>query len=104
VRERATAALVQVADQAEEALRAALERTHSPEVRQRVRRILGAALEVDLTPERLRDMRALEVLEQIATPPARQVLAALAHGPAGAALTREARATLRRLEQRGGMR
>jgi WD40 repeat protein len=104
VRERATAALMQVADQAEEALRTALERTHSAEVRQRVRRILSTALEVDLTPERLREVRAVEVLEQIATPPARQVLGALAHGPGGAVLTREAQAALRRLEQRGEVR
>jgi hypothetical protein len=104
VRERATAALVQVADHAEEFLRATLDRTRSAEVRQRIHRILTAALEVELTPERLLDIRAVEVLEQIATPAAQQILARLARGAPGAFLTRESQTVLRRMEQRGEMR
>src|SRR5439155_25390071 len=74
-RERAMAALIQVADQAEEALRGALDRTRSTEVRQRIHRILDAAREVDPMPDRLREMRAVEVLETVATPAARERLA-----------------------------
>jgi WD40 repeat protein len=104
VRQRATAALVQVADQAEDALRASLDRTRSAEVRQRIHRILTAALEVELTPERLREIRAIEVLEHIATPAAQQALARLARGAPGAFLTRESQAALRRFERSNGMR
>jgi WD40 repeat protein len=99
-RERATAALVQVADQAEDALRAALERTRSPEVRQRIRRILNAAREVELTPERMREARAIELLEVIGTAEARRQLAAAARAVPGSHLSREAASAVRRLELR----
>jgi WD40 repeat protein len=97
-RERATAALVLVADQAEDALRAALDRPQSAEIRHRVRRILESAREMDPSPDRLRELRAVEVLEDTATPAARAHLSALALGARGANLTRDARAALRRLE------
>ncbi len=97
VRERATNALLQVADQAEAALRKALETTQSAEVRQRVFRILDAGNDVRLSPDRLREMRALEVLERIGGPAARDQLAVFAAGPPALSLTREARSALRRL-------
>ncbi|HEX4591824.1 MAG TPA: PQQ-binding-like beta-propeller repeat protein [Gemmataceae bacterium] len=98
IRERATAALLRVADQAEAALRAAAERSRSAEAQQRIRRILDAALDVDPSADRLREMRAVEVLEMIRTRAARDQLAVLAGGATGANLTREARAALRRLQ------
>src|SRR5205085_8769050 len=97
VRERATASLVRVADQAEAALRGALERTRSAEVRQRIRHVLESAHDLDLSPVRLRELRAIEVLETIATPAALERLIALARSAPGAYLTREAQAALRRL-------
>jgi WD40 repeat protein len=100
VRERATAALVRVADRAEGALRAALDQTRSAETRQRVRHILESATDADLSPDRLREVRAVEVLESIGTPTARERLATLARGANGAYLTREAEAALRRLRRR----
>jgi WD40 repeat protein len=100
VRERATAALAGVADQAAEALRAELERTRSAEVRQRIRRIFDGAHDADLSPDRLRELRAIEVLEALATPTARERLQVLAGGAAGAFLTREAKAALTRLGRR----
>src|SRR5205085_447213 len=75
VRERATAALREAADQAEGALRAALVRTRSAEVRQRVRRVLDGALEPARSPEELRAVRAVELLEDIATAAAPRLLA-----------------------------
>src|SRR5262249_20625993 len=99
-REKATASLVRVADQAEEALRAALERTRSAEMRQRIRHILESAHAVDLSPDRLRELRSVEVLEAIGTPAARDRLTALSRGATGAFLTREAQAALRRLGRR----
>jgi hypothetical protein len=45
----------------------------------------------------LRDLRAVEVLEHIGTPKARQVLRTLARGAPAARLTREAKASLQRI-------
>jgi WD40 repeat protein len=97
-RERAAAALMRVADQAEDTLRAELERTRSPEVRQRIRGILDVAQDVEPAPERLREIRAVEALEAIHGPSAREQLDRLAGGAVPAHLTREAKAALRRLE------
>jgi hypothetical protein len=47
--------------------------------------------------EALRALRALEVLERVATPESAQVLAAVARGAPEARLTREAHASLGRL-------
>jgi hypothetical protein len=44
-------------------------------------------------------LRAVEALERIGTPEARQVLQALAKGAAGAVLTRAAQGALERLER-----
>jgi hypothetical protein len=49
------------------------------------------------SPERLREIRAVEALEQIGTPGVRRVLAKLAHGAPAAPLTREAQAAIERL-------
>jgi hypothetical protein len=51
-------------------------------------------------PPVLRAVRAVAVLEDVGTPPARRILEALAGGEPEAILTREARAALRRLAQR----
>jgi hypothetical protein len=68
----------------------------SPENR---RRLDGLLKRLDAPPsgERLRELRAVEVLERIGTPEARRVLEALAKGEPDARLTREAKAALGRL-------
>jgi hypothetical protein len=53
-------------------------------------------LEVPASPDGLRDLRAVELLERLAAPAAEQLLRELAAGAAGARLTREARAALER--------
>jgi hypothetical protein len=50
-----------------------------------------------LTPERLRQFRAVELLEGIDTPAARRLLERLAEGEPLTRLTKEAKATLERL-------
>jgi RNA polymerase sigma factor (sigma-70 family) len=98
-RQQAAEALARLGDAAEPALRRALKVTPSAEVRRRVEQLL-AKLDWRATPERLRLWRAIEALEHIDTPEARQVLKALAAGAAEAGLTQEAQAALARLEQR----
>ncbi len=49
------------------------------------------------TPEDLRTLRAIEVLERIASPESRAVLKTLASGSQESRLTREAKASLERL-------
>jgi hypothetical protein len=49
------------------------------------------------TPERARDIKAVQVLEEIGTPEARAVLEKLSKGAAGVGLTTEAKAALERL-------
>jgi hypothetical protein len=96
VRERAARDLEQLGEAAEGALRTVLAGRPSPEVRRRVRQLLEK-LE---GPEVLRRARALEVLEQIDTPEARRLLAALAKGAPEARLTQEAKGALARLAKR----
>jgi WD40 repeat protein len=98
VRRRAAGELEKVADQAEPLLRKALAEGPSAEVRRQIERLLD-----DLDrgrPERLRPLRAVEVLEHLGTPEARQLLEALAQGAPEARLTREAKASLERLARR----
>jgi hypothetical protein len=98
VRERATAALTRSIDDAEDELRRALPRA-SAEARERIRHILDGIHESHRSPERLRTIRALEVLEGQGTPAARELLADLSR-TAPELLAREARESLRRLERR----
>jgi len=84
---------------AEPALRQALSADPSPEARRRIEGLLEKLAKPLALPETLRGVRAVESLEHIATPEARQVLQKLADG-APASLTREAKAALERLAKR----
>ncbi len=95
VRERAARELEKLGTAAEPALGKALEGRPSPEVRRRVEELLRR-----LAAGRLADRRAVEVLEHVGSPEARQVLRSLAEGPPQVALTQEAKAALRRLKTR----
>jgi len=72
----------------------AIEKANTLELRQRLEAILNR-----LHPETLRRTRMLEVLERIGVGPARQFLQALASQPKDADLSRDAAASLKRLEQ-----
>jgi hypothetical protein len=98
-REQATEELGRLGETAALALRAALARRTSPELRRRGLRLLER-LDGKPTPERLRQTRALEVLEQVGNTEARQILKGLADGAANAWLTEEAKAVLDRLSRR----
>ena len=68
-----------------------------------VRRAAGELLEMIDGPGysagRLRELRAVEALERMATPEARRVLGGLAAGVTDARLTQEAKAALDRLDR-----
>jgi RNA polymerase sigma factor (sigma-70 family) len=100
VREEATAELEKLGELAEPALVRALQGGPSLEARRRLDSLLERIAGRVHSPERLRTLRAVEVLEQIGTAEAREVLGVLARGTPGAWLTQEAKAALERLERR----
>jgi hypothetical protein len=100
VREQAMVELEKLGAPAEAALRKILHGEPSLEVRRRAERLLEKLEERATTPEALRVLRALEALERIGTPEARQVLVKLARGAPEAALTLDAKRALDRLTRR----
>jgi WD40 repeat protein len=100
VLKQATEELTKLAELAEPALRKALTTNPPAEVKQRVENLLRALGDPKLAAERLRSVRAIEVLERIGTPEARQVLEGLAKGAPGARLTQESQAAVQRLGKR----
>ncbi len=101
-RKAAADELEKLGDQAAPALREVLTAKPSPDLRQRVEQLL-ARVDKDrhaLTPAQLQALRALELLERIATPEARQLLEKLSRGAPAAWLTVEAKAAHDRLAQR----
>jgi RNA polymerase sigma factor (sigma-70 family) len=100
VRQKATAALRQLGERADPMLREALEGEQTLEARRRVEALLEGIKARAMMPQSLRWVRAVEVLEQIGSPAAQQMLTSLAAGMRTARLTREARASLARLAER----
>jgi hypothetical protein len=99
-REKATRELEQLGELAGPALRKALKEKPSLEARKRMEVILEQIERRNLKPDRLRIVRAVQVLESIGTPKAKQILEGLAQGASGAGLTEEAKAALQRLARR----
>ncbi len=102
VRQKATRELEQLDWGAELALQKALLAHPSAESRRRIEQLLERLREPVPVRETLRQLRALEVLEIIGTPEARNLLVAVANGAEGAMLTREAKASLERRRKRAG--
>jgi WD40 repeat protein len=96
-RRLAVASLERLGELAGPALRAALAATPPLEAQRRMSALLAKLRPAVLPPEALRGVRGVQVLEMIANPEARKVLAVLAGGAAGARLTQEAQASLERL-------
>jgi hypothetical protein len=98
-REAASRRLVELGDLAEPGLETTLKANPSSEKRRRIEQILGMPRVVRV-PEKLRAIRAVEVLERIGNAEARRMLETLAGGASEARLTREARTSLERLDRR----
>jgi RNA polymerase sigma factor (sigma-70 family) len=97
-RQQAVAALEKLGELAEPAVVRAIEDKPGLEARQRLEQVRNQLLTGALSPETVRGLRALEVLEHIGTPEAKAVVRRAAEGAPGARLTREAQATLQRLK------
>jgi WD40 repeat protein len=100
VRQKAAAELDRLGDTAVAGMASRLPKARSLELRRRVEQFLDK-YDRDLPPpERLREGRALELLESIGTAEARAVLRDLATGSPAMRLTQDAAGSLRRLERK----
>jgi RNA polymerase sigma factor (sigma-70 family) len=93
-RDRATRELERLGFDAEPALRRALDKRPSLEMRRRLERLLDG---LESSSQWMRSLRAVQVLEYSATPEAGKTLQSLSQGAAGSRLTRDANAALARL-------
>jgi WD40 repeat protein len=102
VRERAGRAITALGEYAEPALRAAISKSESPEVRARAAVLLGTLEQSGgrLAGERIRATRAVDVLERIATPEARALLAKCASAYPNSPLAAEVNSALARLAKK----
>ena len=96
-RTQAARDLAELGELAEPVCRKALEKQPSLEVQHALERLMTVWVKQVLSPSQLRVLRAIEVLEQVGSPAAQQVLKTLAEGAPGARLTQEAKAALRRM-------
>jgi WD40 repeat protein len=103
VREKASRELENLGPKAESALREELARKPSTEARRRIEHLLEKLGGKDAPPLPSRELialRVLEALERSESPEAREVIGEIARGTPDSRLTREAKASLRRLEKR----
>ena len=98
-REKASRELAAFGEAAVPGVRKRLVKGVSLELRLRARAFLDEFDLKEQSPERLRQIRAIELLEGIGTLAAKELLSELAKGAAGAPLTLEATAALARLSQ-----
>jgi hypothetical protein len=99
VRQKATKELARHGRAVEGALKKALAAASSEESRVRLKRLLDGAGWPTASGEMLAALRAVEVLERVGTPEAREVLDGLAKGEPGSWVAQEARAALGRMGQ-----
>jgi HEAT repeat protein len=96
VRDKATRELLKIGEGIVPALDKGLEANAPAETRRRLEELRGKLTGMVLQGERLQAFRAIEILELIGTPEARQVLQSLAAGTPGALITISAQAALKR--------
>ncbi|MBY0527862.1 MAG: sigma-70 family RNA polymerase sigma factor [Gemmataceae bacterium] len=98
VRQKATDELEKLGELAADALQKVLDEKPGLETQMRIERLLARLVNAAAPPpDLLRSLRALEVLEDLGTPEARQLVETIAKGAGGAQLTRQARETLNRM-------
>jgi WD40 repeat protein len=99
-REKASKELAGLGASAVPAVKEALHNKPSTEAARRLRELLKMLEGLGPPLEKLQMLRAVEALERVGTPPAREALRALAEGNADPDIVREAKASLRRLSTR----
>ena len=99
-RETASRSLREFSHRIEPALRKALAKDSSAEARRRLKSLLAHLDPIVIPPAQLRAQRAIEVLEWLATPPARELLSNLAKGAPNALITRSSAKSVGRLQQK----
>jgi WD40 repeat protein len=99
-REKTSRRLAEWGELAVPGVRKRLAKPQSAEVRKRAQEFLDQFDPATLKPDRLREMRAIEVLEGTGMPAARDLLSELAKGAAEAALSRDASAAVERMRRR----
>jgi WD40 repeat protein len=97
VRQQAAEELEKLGELAVPGLEKVLETKPSLNLRQRVDELLSKVTTFQVPADVLHSLRAVEVLERISTPEAKQVMEGLAKGAPGARLTLDAQRTLERL-------
>jgi WD40 repeat protein len=102
VRNKAHAELAGLEEAVAVALHEALQRKPALELRRRLEQLLQKLNPVSPSPRQLQALRAMEVLEQLATPEAQRWLEQVARGAPETRLAREARLALERLQRRAG--
>jgi WD40 repeat protein len=100
VREKASRELEKMGSGIQPAVQHFLEGRPPPEVRRRLEALVQSSAAVSRSPELLRRLRAIGVLERIATKDARQLLTTLAGGVPHAPETQAAKTALERMTQR----
>jgi hypothetical protein len=100
VREKATQELTKLGKHGEPALRRALKNKPSKEVQARVELLLGRLRDSKPSPDVVRTLRILEVLERIGTTKARRLVETIAQNASEPRLVSEAKATLDRFASR----
>jgi len=98
-REKATRELERQGEHAEPLLRKSLAADPPAEARRRIEGLLGKLNRPITSTEAIRSLRAVEVLEHIATPESCDLLKKVAAGAPEARLTYEAKAALERLKR-----
>ncbi len=101
-REQAGKALLQLGSRVRKDIVAALQKTPALDLERQLQDLLADIDSNHWTPDELRLLRAVEVLEHLGVPEARQPLRTLATGVASERISEAARAALARLERRGG--
>jgi hypothetical protein len=101
VRQQATEELGRLGERVRRHLVRALADQPTPEQRRRIEGVLEKLGSPLSSPDGLRLRRSVEALERMGTPEARELLEALADGPADDALAQEAQQALRRLKRLG---
>lgn len=102
IRDKAFKRLDELGSAAESELRATLVKASSLELRRRLERLIARPRPLVSSPETLRYLRAIGVLEQIASKDSKSLLEELSRGAAHAVETQEARASVERLSRRPG--